>query len=93
MYGEESKDPKRIIPRATMIAVLGVGIFYIFVSWMAIAGTGPQQAIELAQNADTSSEIFFAPVRDTYGEWAITLFNILIKRNRIGYFLWHQIYR
>ncbi|BBY74925.1 APC family permease [Mycolicibacterium parafortuitum] len=78
MYGEESKDPKRIIPRATMIAVLGVGIFYIFVSWMAIAGTGPQQAIELAQNADTSSEIFFAPVRDTYGEWAITLFNILL---------------
>ncbi|MGE0219751.1 APC family permease [Mycolicibacterium sp.] len=78
MYGEESKDPKRIIPRATMIAVLGVGIFYVFVSWMAIAGTGPQQAIDLAQNADTSSEIFFAPVRDTYGEWAITLFNILL---------------
>jgi amino acid transporter len=78
MYGEESKDPKRIIPRATMIAVLGVGIFYVFVSWMAIAGTGPQRAIELAQSADTSSEIFFAPVRDTYGEWAITLFNILL---------------
>lgn len=78
MYGEESKDPKRIIPRATMIAVLGVGIFYVFVSWMAIAGTGPQQSIELAQSADTSSEIFFGPVRDTYGEWAITLFNILL---------------
>jgi amino acid transporter len=78
MYGEESRDPKRIIPRATMIAVLGVGIFYVFVSWMAIAGTGPQQAIDLAQSADTSSEIFFGPVRSTYGEWAITLFNILL---------------
>lgn len=78
MYGEESKDPKKIIPRATMIAVLGVGIFYIFVSWMAIAGTGPQKSIELAQSADTSSEIFFGPVRSTYGEWAITLFNILL---------------
>jgi amino acid transporter len=78
MYGEESKDPKRIIPRATMIAVLGVGLFYVFVSWMAIAGTGPQQSIDLAQSADTSSEIFFGPVRSTYGEWAITLFNILL---------------
>ncbi|MBX7448506.1 APC family permease [Mycolicibacterium sp. 3033] len=78
MYGEESKDPKRIIPRATMIAVLGVGIFYVFVSWMAIAGTGPQKALELAQDANTSSEIFFGPVRSTYGEWAITLFNILL---------------
>ena len=78
MYGEESKDPKRIIPRATMIAVLGGGLFYVFVSWMAIAGTGPQRAVELAQDADTASEIFFGPVRSTYGEWAITLFNILL---------------
>ena len=78
MYGEESKDPKRIIPRATMFSVLGVGIFYVFISWMAIAGTGPQKSIELAQSADTSSEIFFGPVRSTYGEWAITLFNILL---------------
>ncbi len=78
MYGEESKDPKRIIPRATMIAVLGVGLFYVFVSWMPIAGTGPQRAVELAQDADTASEIFFGPVRGTYGEWAITVFNILL---------------
>ncbi|AKS31861.1 APC family permease [Mycolicibacterium goodii] len=78
MYGEESRNPKRIIPRATMIAVLGVGVFYVFISWMAIAGTGPQQAIELAQDPNTASEIFFAPVRNTYGEWAITVFNILL---------------
>jgi amino acid transporter len=78
MYGEESKDPKKIIPRATMISVLGVGIFYVFISWMAIAGTGPRQSVELAQSADTSSEIFFGPVRSTYGEWAITLFNVLL---------------
>ena len=51
MYGEESKDPKRIIPRATMISVLGVGIFYVFISWMAIAGTGPQKSVELAQDS------------------------------------------
>ncbi|MGV0744070.1 APC family permease [Mycolicibacterium sp. XJ870] len=78
MYGEESRDPKRIIPRATMFSVLGVGLFYVFVSWMAIAGTGPQRAVELAQDASTSSEIFFGPVRSTYGEWAITVFNILL---------------
>jgi len=78
MYGEESKDPKRIIPRATMISVLGVGIFYVFISWMAVAGTGPKQSVELAQDPATASEIFFAPVRDTYGEWAITLFNVLL---------------
>ncbi|MCV7361637.1 APC family permease [Mycolicibacterium neworleansense] len=78
MYGEESRNPKKIIPRATMLSVLGVGAFYVFVSWMAIAGTGPQHSVELAQDAATSSEIFFGPVRSTYGEWAITVFNILL---------------
>jgi amino acid transporter len=78
MYGEESREPKKIIPRATMISVLGVGIFYVFISWMAIAGTGPQKSIDLAQSADTASEIFFGPVRGYYGEWAITLFNVLL---------------
>ncbi|MCV7228973.1 APC family permease [Mycolicibacterium komossense] len=78
MYGEESREPKKIIPRATMLSVLGVGIFYVFVSWMAIAGTGPQEAIALAQDPNTASEIFFGPVRSYYGEWAITMFNFLL---------------
>ncbi|MDT5000608.1 MAG: hypothetical protein QOK12_2713 [Mycobacterium sp.] len=78
MYGEESKDPKRIIPRATMISVLGVGIFYVFVSWMAIAGTGPQKSVELAQDPATAGNIFFDPVQSTYGSWAITLFKLLL---------------
>ena len=78
MYGEESKDPKRIIPRATMISVLGVGIFYVFISWMAIAGTGPQKSVELAQDSATAGNIFFDPVQATYGNWAVTLFKLLL---------------
>lgn len=78
MYGEESKDPKRIIPRATMIAVLGVGIFYVFISWMAIAGTGPAKSVELAQDSATAGNIFFDPVQSAYGNWAVTLFKLLL---------------
>jgi amino acid transporter len=78
MYGEESRDPKRIVPRATMLSVVGIGLFYVFVSWMAVAGTGPQQSIDLAQDAATAGDIFFGPVREYYGEWAVTMFNILL---------------
>jgi len=46
VYGEESRNPKHIVPRATIIAVVGLGLFYTFVSWMMIAGNGPAQAIE-----------------------------------------------
>jgi amino acid transporter len=52
VYGEESRNPKRIVPRATLIAVVGLGLFYTFVSWMMIAGNGKAQAIEKA-NTDS----------------------------------------
>lgn len=60
MYGEESKNPKKIIPIATLIAVTGVGIFYLFVSWMSVAGNGAETAIALAQS-DNPLEMFFHP--------------------------------
>jgi amino acid transporter len=46
VYGEESRNPKHIVPRATIIAVVGLGLFYTFVSWMMIAGNGKKVAIE-----------------------------------------------
>jgi len=52
VYGEESRDPKRIVPLATLLAVVGLGTFYTFVSWMMIAGNGKAQAIEKA-NTDS----------------------------------------
>jgi amino acid transporter len=48
VYGEESRNPKRIVPRATLLAVVGLGTFYTFVSWMMIAGNGVKTSIEKA---------------------------------------------
>lgn len=78
MYGEESKNPKKIIPIAIMSSVLGIGAFYVIVSWLAIVGTGPTKAIALAQDTNTAGEIFFGPVRDNIGNWAVTMFQILL---------------
>lgn len=71
MYGEESRDPKRIIPRATMIAVLGVGVFYVFVSWMAIAGSGKDSAMEAAASLNPMN-VFFNPTETFVGHWAVS---------------------
>jgi amino acid transporter len=78
MYGEESKNPKKIIPVAIMTSVLGIGAFYVVVSWLAIVGTGPTKSVALAQDTNTASEIFFGPVRDHLGGWAVTMFQILL---------------
>ncbi len=37
-YGEESRDPKRIVPMAMYISVVGLGIFYTITSWAPFAG-------------------------------------------------------
>ncbi len=78
MYGEESKNPKKIIPIAIMTSVLGIGIFYVLVSWLAIVGTGPTNAVALAQDSATAPWVFFGPVEHNIGHWAVVMFQILL---------------
>ncbi|MFE4518431.1 hypothetical protein ACFRMQ_30110 [Kitasatospora sp. NPDC056783] len=56
MYGEESRDPKRVVPRATLISVVGIGLFYVFVSWMIVSGNGVDHAVAVASGAVPGKE-------------------------------------
>lgn len=69
IYGEESRDPKRVIPRATLIAVIGIGIFYAFISWAMVAGNGQEEAIALAQS-ENAFDLLQAPMTTYLGGWA-----------------------
>ncbi|MFI6034250.1 APC family permease [Streptomyces sp. NPDC051315] len=77
MYGEESRDPKKIIPKATMISVLGVGVFYVFVSWMAIIGNGEKEAVAAASSANPLA-MFFDPTEQYVGHWAVVVMQWLM---------------
>jgi len=78
MYGEESKNPRKIIPQATMLSVIGIGVFYVFISWSAIVGTGPERAMAIAQDTANSGNIFFGPLEQHVGSWAVVLFEFLL---------------
>ncbi|WP_236561125.1 APC family permease [Arthrobacter sp. 8AJ] len=54
VFRNEARDPDRTIPRATYIAVIGVGIFYTFTAWALQAGVGSSQIVEVATNDPTS---------------------------------------
>ncbi|GII89299.1 amino acid permease [Sphaerisporangium siamense] len=75
MYGEESRDPKRIVPRATLVAVVGIGLFYVFVSWMTVAANGADAP---AIAAKEFINVFFDPAERLAGTWAVDVFKILI---------------
>ena len=66
VYGEESRNPKKIIPRATIIAVVGLGLFYTFISAMVIAGNGAKTSIETSISA-SPLDLFFNLVQTNLG--------------------------
>ena len=46
IYGEESKDPKHTVPRATYTAVAIIAIFYAVSSWAMAVGVGPSAVVD-----------------------------------------------
>jgi amino acid transporter len=77
VYGEESRDPKRMVPRATLIAVVGLGLFYTFMSWMVIVGQGPKKAVELSTSA-SPVDLWLTLVNQNLGGVAQGIYKILL---------------
>src|SRR5690242_8646077 len=64
-YGEESKNPKKIVPRAMYISVIGLGIFYVITSWAAISGYNSTEAA--ANQAVNNAYGFFLDPAKQFG--------------------------
>lgn len=76
-YAEESRDPKRIIPQSLLISVIGLGLFYTFVSWCAVSAY-PSEAEMLAKAVADSGNFFLSPIQQFVGEWAYQIMAISI---------------
>jgi amino acid transporter len=73
IYGEEARDPKRSVARATYLSVVLITGFFLFMSWTLIVGHGPSGAVGAAGAAleagDPAAYVFGAG--DTFlGSWA-----------------------
>ena len=77
VYGEESKEPKKIVPRATLIAVVGLGLFYTFMSWMVVAGQGNANAVKLSAGS-TPVDLWLTLVKGNLGTVPLGLYKILL---------------
>ncbi len=51
VYGEESRDPRRNVPLATLIAVVGLGLFYTLMSWLVVVGNGRAESVKVSAGA------------------------------------------
>lgn len=48
IFAEEARDPHRTVPRATLIAVISIAVFYIFTSWSLISAYSPDEVKSIA---------------------------------------------
>ncbi len=76
-YAEESRDPKRIIPASLYISVIGLGIFYVIVSWCAVSAY-PTEADMTAKAFSDGVNFFLTPIQQFVGTWAYELMFFLI---------------
>jgi amino acid transporter len=76
-YAEESRDPKRIIPQSLLISVIGLGLFYTFVSWCAVAAY-PTEADMVAKAFSDGVNFFLTPIQTFVGGWGYQLMSLLI---------------
>jgi amino acid transporter len=76
-YGEESRDPKRNVPRALYISVIGLGVFYTLTSWASLSGYA--KIGDAAAAADGNPYGFFLGPAGTYGgHWLAAVMSYLI---------------
>jgi len=77
VYGEESRNPKRNVPLATMIAVIGLGLFYTFMSWMVVVGNGAKTSVEVSAGA-SPVDLWLNLVNANLGSLAENVYKLLV---------------
>lgn len=78
-YAEESRDPQRIAKIATYASVIGLGVFYMFVSYAYVTGWGLVGSVQAVsdQFAGTYASAFY-PLSDRFvGGWLTAVIQVL----------------
>ncbi len=76
-YGEESKDPKRIVPRAMYISVVGLGIFYTITSWAALSAYSSTAAAAVVA-VGSPAQFFLSPAKQFGNQFLSDVMSYLI---------------
>lgn len=82
IYGEESKEPKRIVPKATYTAVLTITILFALVSFAMVTGMGASKVVEetFARSGDLAdpAAVLFSLATEYVGPWMAAVMSVLV---------------
>jgi len=76
IYGEEARDPRRTVPKATYISVVLIGVIYAWSAWSIGLAHGGSK-VQDAANADPAGFVF--GVNTEYvGNWSTEIMSVLV---------------
>jgi amino acid transporter len=82
IYGEESKDPKRAVPRATYLAVSVITVLFALTAFAIVTGLGAlhavERAAELSKGLANPAEVLFSLASQYVGPWMAVVMSILV---------------
>lgn len=82
IYGEESSNPKRDVPKATYFAIISISILFAFVSFAMVVGMGSSKAIEevLTRSGELADPagVLFSLGGEYAGTWIVEIMKILV---------------
>lgn len=76
IYSEECKEPAKVIPRATIIAVVLISAFFALTSWSFVQLLGGEGVSTAA--AKDPGRFVFAVTTQVVGPWAVELMSVLL---------------
>ncbi|MGW0949843.1 APC family permease [Streptomyces sp. NPDC002623] len=81
IYGEEAREPKKTVPRATYLSLAVITGFFAFTSWMLVSAHGASQVTAEAGKAVESGDaasFVFAPIGAQFGAWTDDVLPVLL---------------
>jgi amino acid transporter len=76
IYSEECREPGKVIPRATLLAVVLIAAFFALTSWSFVQYAGAAHIMELA--AKDPGLFVFAIAEQVLGHWSVEMMSVLL---------------
>jgi amino acid transporter len=76
IYSEECRNPEKVIPRATLLAVVLITVFFSFTTWVFVQACGAAEVAALASK--DPGRFVFQLAQKALGQWAVESMSLLL---------------
>lgn len=78
LFGEEAKDPRRTIPRATYAAIIVIGLMHAIAAWAIVSALGVNDAQSQAVEHMEAGDLTLVIIGDYLGESGVIIALVLV---------------